>query len=108
MEELKHKIIKADWNVYEEDDGNGWEITKFSPAGEDFSFVITHNNNAKQAKEEIIRYTNEFDEEEHIEMWVNAKSEGVKGIPTIKELVKDAEDIQEMLYELCNKIKEEY
>lgn len=108
MDNLRTKIASLGWSIHDINFKNsiGWELFKFSPAGEDFSFTIEHNNNVKQAKEEIIRYANEFDEDEHIEMWVEAKRNRAD-IPSIKILVQDAKDIQEMLYELCDKIKEE-
>ena len=34
-------------------------------------------------------------------MWVKAKQNGVGGIPSIRKLVKDAEDINEMLKNLA-------
>lgn len=101
MEELKHKIIKLGWNVYEAGNNTGWEISRFSPAGEDFNFIITHNNNAERAKKEIEEYARDFAEEEHAKMWINAENVGQ---PSIKELVQDAEDIHNMLLELANNL----
>lgn len=40
-------------------------------------------------------------EEEHIEMWVEARRHGTSGVPSIRELVKDAEAIDAMLKELA-------
>ena len=38
---------------------------------------------------------------EHIEMWAEARRSGTRGVPSIKELVKDAEDIDAMLKKLA-------
>ena len=41
-------------------------------------------------------YYEDFDVDEHIEMWVNARGD-VSGIPSVRELAKDAEDIDALL-----------
>lgn len=104
MEKLKDKINKLGWSVYEINfaDGTGWEIGKYSPAGEDFTFCIQHNNNKKQAIKEIKESAEYFDEDEHARIWANA---GNVGQPqTLKELVEDAESIHLMLLELANNL----
>lgn len=78
------------------DDGN-IELEKHSPAGEDFSFTVSEESFVENVKE----YAAHFDQEEHIEMWVEARRSGTRGVPSIKELVKDAEDIEAMLKELA-------
>ena len=102
MKRLKNKIEKLGWNIYDIDfcDGVGWELGKYSPAGEDFSFSIEHNNSSKKAITEIKNYAENFDEDEHARLWANA---GNVGQPqTLKELIEDAEEIHKMLYELAN------
>lgn len=79
-------------------DGDGYiELEKHSPAGEDFLFTVSEENFVEDVKE----YADNFDQEEHIEMWVEARRNKVAGVPSIKELVKDAEDIDAMLKELA-------
>jgi hypothetical protein len=34
-------------------------------------------------------------------MWISARHSGTRGVPSIRELVKDAEDIDAMLKELA-------
>lgn len=46
-------------------------------------------------------YAAHFDQDEHIEMWISARHSGTRGVPSIRELVKDAEDIDAMLKELA-------
>jgi hypothetical protein len=85
----------------------GWEISdvgdttielgKYSPAGEDFSFTAEKENFIKSVKE----YAAYFDIDEHIEMWIEARKSGMRGVPSTRELVKDAEDIDKMLQELA-------
>ena len=80
------------------DDGDGnIELEKYSPAGEDFIITVGAENFVENVKE----YAAHFDQDEHIEMWVEARRSGTRGVPSIKELVKDAEDIDTMLKELA-------
>lgn len=106
MENLKKIIEKLGWDIYEESYGGdeiGWDLRKFSPAGEDFGFSICHNNDVATAIKEISSYAEDgFDIDEHIEMWIEARRNGVRDVPGTRELVKDAEDIQKMLDELSN------
>ena len=86
----------------------GWEIRKefkssiyigqYSPAGEDFFFYIEDNEHLGK---QIFEHAENFDEDEHIEMWLEAKKNGTSGVPSARELVHDAEDIQKMLDELA-------
>ena len=96
LDELKDHIEALGWNVTEYEK-NEWNIAQYSPAGEDFSFSITHNDSIKDAILEIFCYAYNFDVDEHIEMWVEARNNGVSGVPNARTLVHDAEDIQEML-----------
>lgn len=106
MEKLKEIIEKLGWKIYEEDYAGGetgWDIRQISPAGEDFGFTICHNNDVATAIKEITQYAECFDEEEHVEMLLAyAKHNRPSGMPGIKELVEDAEEIQNMLNELSN------
>jgi len=85
---------KMDWTVNEYDDYI--ELEKHSPAGEDFSFTVEKNDFIDNVKE----YSAHFDIDEHIEMWIEARKTGTSGVPSTRELVKDAEDIDKMLQEL--------
>ena len=89
-------------------ESNGWvisryddervEISKYSPAGEDFSFVVYKDDFIKNVTE----YAEDFDIDEHIEMWIEARKHGARGVPSTRELVTDAEDISLMLQELAS------
>lgn len=96
---LHDKLIEAaeslGWSVYE--DEGGFEISKYSPAGEDFSFFVP--GKAKSLVNQVARYAADFDADEHAEMWV--ESRGKNGVPdSIRALIDDADAIQEMLDEL--------
>lgn len=80
------------WNVsvYE----NDIELSKYSPAGEDFSFIIDANDDLQRQVEE---YANNFDVDEHVKMWIDGP--GAPG--SIRELLEDAEWIDEDLQDLA-------
>ena len=85
------------WSVYEDEDYISIGI--YTPAGEDFSFDVDKTNNIM---EEISRYAESFDVDEHVTMWINSNCNGV---PSIRTLLEDAEWIDEELQKLVNEIK---
>lgn len=97
--EIKKIAERLGWRVDEYDDGTV-EFSQYSPAGEDFSFTV----NAKEAAKEIYEYYDDFDIDEHIEMWIEAREHGAHGVPSTRELVEDAEDIYKMLKELASAV----
>ncbi len=100
IEDLKQAIEDIGWDVYESDvfsNTKCWEISQFSPAGENFTFSIHHHSDVEEIIHEIDEYVSSFDIDEHVEMWIDAKKSGVKGIPSTSELVNDAKEIKEML-----------
>lgn len=114
IDELKEAIENFGWNVYESGFGRKgyveWELSKYSPAGEDFSFPVEHQNNPAMAVKAIRDYAYNFDTEEHIKLWVEAQ-DNISGVPSIRELVDDADAIQEMLDELsdfCSELEIEH
>lgn len=79
-------------------------IGKYSPAGEDFFFSVPIQNFA----EEVEEYAQDFDVDEHVEMWIDARKRGVSGVPsTIRELLEDAEAIQKMLNDLAEALNKD-
>lgn len=111
VEELQKYIENKGWVIsdcsFNED--IDWEISKYSPAGEDFCFNIQCSNEVEAAIKAISEYANSFDEEEHIKMWVNAKDidNNRLNVPSITELVKDAKVIKQMLIELLKELEYE-
>ena len=96
MNDIINAAEKLGWKVTEYEDGI-LEFQQFSPAGEDFSFDV----NKECAVQEIRKFYENFDIDEHIERWVKSRLAGVTGIPSIRRLVIDAEDIADMLEELA-------
>ena len=93
---IKEIAERLGWRVDEYDDGTV-DFSKYSPAGEDFSFTV----NAKEAEKEIYEFYNSFDVDKHVEMWIEARKSGTPGVPSTRQLVEDSEDIYEMLKELA-------
>lgn len=111
VEELQKYIEGKGWVIsdcsFNED--IDWEISKHSPAGEDFCFNIQCSNAVEDAINAIAEYTNSFDEKEHIKMWLNAKDidNNRLNVPSITELVEDAKNIKQMLTELSEGLESE-
>lgn len=88
-----------EWDCHKCDDGT-LELEKHSPAGEDFIFTI----NGKDIPAEVAEYAEDFDTDEHVELWVGGRGE--RGVPeTVRELLEDAEAIQKMLDELAEALE---
>lgn len=107
IKDLKEAIENYGWNISDcnfSNNGIGWEIAQYSPQGEDFSFSIEHNNDIQSAIKEINEYAYNFDEDEHITMWLEARciDNNRLNVPSPRKLVKDAQDIQKMLNSLSN------
>ena len=97
------RIAEAlDWGIrWDEDNIAGEkcvEFSKYSPAGEDFSFEVYYTN-VSEIPEKVMEYYEEFDPEEHVMLWAN--SAGQNGVPRLRELVEDADAIEEMIRELA-------
>lgn len=111
---LKMLLGKAEemgwnWEAYIEPDNRRTyvEIGQSSPAGEDFSMTIDFDeeNQADSFKDSLEAYYEDFDIDEHIEMWIEAKRSGTSGVPSTRELVKDAEAIDGMISELSQALQ---
>lgn len=107
MKELEQRYIdileENDWNVSSYTEDGRVEIGKYSPAEEDFSIIVDVENFPESVRE----YANNFDADEHAEMWIEARGR-VNGVPnSIRELIEDAEAIKEMLNELADALEME-
>ena len=74
------------------------ELGQYTPAGEDFSIVVNRHTPVQDASAACF----DFDEEDHVFMWLQAKRNGINGVPDLHTLVEDADAIHEMLLELRN------
>lgn len=78
------------------------ELYQKSPAGEDFGFEVGTENFV----ENVEQYAVDFDPDEHIAMWIKSERFGTSGVPSARELVYDAEAIDEMLQNLASALCE--
>lgn len=110
LQALLDKAEEMDWSYsayIETSRGNRAyvEMGQYSPAGEDFNMVIDFEleNQAETFLEDLREYADNFDVEEHAEMWLPSRGKG--GCPsTLKELLEDAKDIKDMVYELYREL----
>ena len=105
FEKLVDKAEKIGWTVYI--DECGWDFRQYSPAGEDFSFFVSKSDvhSEEDMVREIRSCANDFDTEEHVQMWLEGRRNGVSGVPDLKTLTKDADDIKLMLNELASALE---
>lgn len=106
MEELEKKYLdvieKYGWAVSAYVCDGRVEIEKYSPAGEDFLICV----DVKNFPAAVAEAASDFDIDEHIEMWIEARRNGVSDVPSTRELVADAEAIDKMLQELADALAE--
>lgn len=96
-DELIEFCDTKDWSVSLFDTEVQFE--KFSPAGEDFLFYA----NVFELADEIKKYADDFDPDEHTEMWVEFR--GKRGVPkSIRTLIDDADAIKIMLTDLSEQV----
>jgi len=101
LELMLDKLEELGWSYYKEDRegeekySTGIEMSKFSPAGEDFSFHIWCDGTGKIFLQEIREYSNDFDTEEHALLHV-----GGNGAPSLRVLLDDADAIEGMIESL--------
>lgn len=97
--ELKDRLEELGWFITKTADG--WYLSQYSPAGEDFGFEVSNENFIDDVKD----YVDEYDVDEHVELFIDMR--GTRGVPSsIKDLLEDAEAIEQMLIDLYNGIKD--
>jgi hypothetical protein len=86
---------------YTEPDSDGYVELSFdiSYGG---SYVMTFN--VDSIKEDIEDY--EFDEDDYVYTWLQAKFSGTSGVPSASELVEAADDIEQKIDELQDRFSE--
>lgn len=80
------------------------ELEYYSDEGEDFIVTIWHKGTKKSFVDAFIEYANDFDADEHAEMWVEHRGEG--GCPSsIRALIEDADGIKKHLEETADALR---
>lgn len=79
------------------------ELETYSPEGEDVIVSLIYDGTEEGFIAAFVEYANDFDAEEHAEMWI--ENRGKNGIPeSIKDLLNDAEWIKNMLLKVADKL----
>lgn len=93
------KIAEAlDWTV--ETDRNEFELSKYSPAGQDFNLSVTAKN-ADELIEKLYARYEDFDVSEEAYLWLDDSGHGKNGAPyDMKDLYEDMEACEKMILEL--------
>ena len=78
-------------------DGEGWAISQYTPAGEDWELYF-HN------LEDVLEYAENYDPEEDFNMWIEARQRD-KSVPTLAELWQDQLWKQETLNKVAEELK---
>ena len=81
------------------------EFSQYSPAGQDFSFCVWYDK-LGEIPRKVFDYWQDYDIDEEVKMWLEAKANGVGGVPCARVLVHDQEDIQNMIYDLWSALRE--
>lgn len=103
MTEAQRLIIEDQgWSIHEctfTEDKRGFELEKYSPAGEDFFFAVEAET-PEELVENIRVFYDSFDADEHAAMWIEHRGEG--GCPSsVRLLIDDADAIDNMLRDLA-------
>ena len=106
MEKLIKEIESFGWHVYIDDD-NAYELSRFSPFGQDFSIYVRGKN-----KEEFIKDLhecyNDYDPSEQAYQWLDSSGHGVNGAPhDMKDVYADMVACKAMIKELYRKLQGE-
>ena len=96
---------EVDIRIDDDNDVKELELSNYSNLGEYLVYTINGTTPKELAIEIMDIYAN-FDVGSHVEFWVEAKMEGVKGVPSVKELIEDATEIEKMLKELSETVRE--
>lgn len=94
-------LEENDWNICSYLDDGTVELEKYSPLGEDFLMYVEVVNFSDSVRE----YADDFDPDEHAEMWIEARGR-VNNVPeSTRDLIEDAYAIKQMIYELADELE---
>lgn len=80
-----------------------WELEFWSDLGEDVVVYIEHDNTTQSIIDGINEYADNFDAEEHAEVWIDRR--GRNGVPnSVRDLIEDAESIKSFLTDIANEL----
>ncbi len=96
---VREIIENLGWRINSDTSIEIWTDT----AGQD---VCIECNKPNELKDTIrCRYEN-YDIDEEVEMYLNASRNGLKGVPSARVLVKDCEEVERLLGDLWDAVRE--
>ena len=116
IERIIAKVIdraeKDGWTVnYEVDEDTlttNFDFSKYTPAGQDFSFSVDMiGASLSQLVTSIISYYNDFDVDEQTYIWLDEFGHGKNGAPyRMRDVLEDMEAAENMIWELSQSLKD--
>ena len=80
-------------------------VSGYSDAGEDIEFIEFYDS-LDEIPEKFYERYQDFDVDEHVAMWLEAKQNGTSGVPDARVLVKDAEWTEQFLLKLSEALRD--
>lgn len=115
LDKMLERAEELDWNCRKEEQaspfGNGQidyyiDFERYTPAGEDFLFTVFYKK-PEYLPREIMSYADDFDLNDHVLRWLEAKRNGDSSVPNVVELVDDGRWIQNELKILSEELNRE-
>lgn len=104
IDSILEQIETLDWNV-EQEDGNIYLLSKYSPAGQDFSIQIDTETDAGRFLNNIYATYEEFDVSSEAYIWLDQEGHGTNGAPyDMRDLYDDMEECQQMILDLYSEL----
>ncbi len=107
LQKLLDKVEYLGWRYKVYEDGS-IGLENWSPAGEDLLFETQEGATADSFLHDLYVNADEFDPDEHVEMWVEARMCGRKDVPPARVLAKDADEIADMYWDLFYGVQDAY
>lgn len=105
VDEIKGRGFRIS-ETWEQDGIAETELNFYSDKGEDVIVALFHDNTYEGFIESLVRWSEEFDPEEHAVMWYEAR-ERVYGVPqSLRALLYDADMIDNTVESLVISLKE--
>lgn len=102
---LLEEILEHDFDIQQED-GNIYLISNFSPCGQDCNASIDTEDDAEQFVENIREYANDFDVSYETYLWLDDTGHGKNGAPyDMKDVYEDMQWWKNSLEELADTLE---
>lgn len=99
------QIRELGWSVSMEENSTYVELSKYSPAGQDFFFTIDTENDRDRFIDNIYNYYENFDVSYETYLWLDESGHGKNGAPyDMKDLYEDMEACEKMIKELYDSL----